>query len=97
MGLVPTSWPQGWRPFLLSGLTCGAGPCTKPPPRGGSPAPLLPLAQAGYIAGWRASFDTHISVDPRNGGVWVPLLTTAASRPRGVRSSAASHAVIPRP
>ena len=35
MGLGPTQWPQEWRSVLLSGLTCGAGPCSKPRPRGG--------------------------------------------------------------
>ena len=45
MGLGPTQRPQGWCPVLPSGLTCGAGPCSKPRPRGGSPAPALALKQ----------------------------------------------------
>ena len=34
-GWVLPSGPKGWRPVLLSGLTFGAGPCSKPRPRGG--------------------------------------------------------------
>ena len=46
MGLGPPQWPQGWRPVLLSGLTCGAGPCSKPRPRGGGrPHPASPFSK----------------------------------------------------
>ena len=47
-GWVLPSGPKGWRPVLPSGLTpsgltCGAGPCSKPRPRGGGrPRPPSP-------------------------------------------------------
>ena len=58
MGLGPTSWPHGWRRVLLSGLTSGPGPCSKPRPRGGGrphPPPFPPKQRPGV--------DTHAACD----------------------------------